>query len=406
MRSSDTRGRNGLSESGRRGSKGLKLRIAKQLPPLPTSAVQLSAQTSALYSPQLWQAAGQLQQRLSCDRDLYFPELAVSAPGVKQLPEDGAIDVQQGKRAKLAGGQYRRGSFREAAASDSTPPSTPYRPSRSAAAEERANSNAITSSSSSQDLSQLHQRRQSAVNVIDHDVAWPMVISNKRRRSSRLRRSNWQQWQLILSGLEVAAPESSGVCYQEPAVPDLAAGARLLAQQQQQLLAAAGQHVQQSACDHATGVADAQQQQDCTHLDVQQQDQAPPHGSVRATVLQMHPPAPKGQAVDQAACGKGLPGKPAAGDASPGHESQASEMTYMQDSPHAAAAQLNSWPSTSTESDCQGQQLECDVLHKHSLVVAVADSVGGMAAAAAVASRGCVHLSSPESPSSPFQGVA
>lgn len=52
-RSPEARARNGLADSGRRGSKGLKLRIAKQLPPLPTPTGQAPVQASPLYSPQV-----------------------------------------------------------------------------------------------------------------------------------------------------------------------------------------------------------------------------------------------------------------------------------------------------------------------------------------------------------------
>lgn len=354
---------------------------------------------------QLWQASGQLQQRLTCDRKLYFPESAVLIPVLKQLPDDSVVEAQQGKRAKLAGGQYRRSSFRESA-SDGTPPSTPYRPSRSGAVDERTQSNPIASSSSSQDMTHLQERRQSACSV--DEVAWPLSVPNKRRRSSRTRRSNWQQWCSVLQGVDVATPAGgvADAALQQSVGPE--SGAEALLQQQrlqlQQLLLQ--QHdICRFGKQHEIMQLDTQQQ------DVQQQDQAQPASCARVAALNMQPPAPRTAAVDHVVVAGAGVVKAAAGDASPGHEtSQGSEMTCMQDSPHAVPLQLTSWPSTSSDSDCQGQAPDGDVVHKSGLVVAIAAGVGVSAAATAAAvvaaaHRSSGHHSTPESPSSAFNGV-
>lgn len=374
--------------------------------------VDLRASLSCLLSClQLWQASGQLQQRLTCDRDLYFPDSAVTGPVAKQVPEEGPADVQQGKRAKLAGGQYRRGSFREAAASDSTPPGTPYRPSRSAAAEERVNSNAMASSSSSQDLGQSQQQRTSSGTAWDCEPAWPLVVPNKRRRSTRLRRSQWQQWQSVLQDLDAAAsPDcTADVGGEQSGTAMRASGSgALLEQQQQHILVYRQQQPQQPGDEtHQPSTLSGRcQQQECMQVDVQHQDQARVLATCTpAGLLQMQPPAPKAAASEHCLTGK-LVLRPVAGDASPGHEtSQASEMTCMQESPHAVAVLLSSWPSTSTDSDCQGQLAECDAPHKLSHAAGKTAVMIGSKAAVSVGNTLPGQVFSPESPSSPFQGA-
>lgn len=362
---------------------------------------------------QLWAASGHLHQRLTCDRDLYYPELAVSGPILKQVPADSGCDVQQGKRAKLAGGQYRR-SFREAAsACDSTPPGTPYRPGRQQQQqqqpplEERAYSIAFATTSSSSSYDTGHVRRQSACSALadreGDSIIWPIVVHTKKHRSSRRRRTQWQHWPPALQGL--AAGDAASAAFAVPGLPQPLLECGL--QQLQQVLPRQGPQ------------AEWQQQQ----ADLQQEVQAGTAGGLHA------PPAtPLHQAAVQeiaaafpstasvisgrVAAAADLKAKVAAvaaaakskvaavgGDVSPGHEaSQLSDATVCGDSPRAVAgAVLSSWPSSSTESDCQAQHHECDGTHKAATVAAVA-------AAAGKRPLGGPSVS-PESPSSPLHEV-
>lgn len=356
---------------------------------------------------QLWQASGQMQQRLSCERGLYFPELSGSAPVAKQLPDESAVDVQQGKRVKLAGGQHRRASFRDAAG-DSTPPGTPHRRSRTSG-EERF-SIVFTSSSSSQDFSQLQQRKELLVSTSESDTVWPLVVPSKRRRGSRLRRTDWDRWQMVvLHGVDVETVSpvnrSSG--------HDIALGAEGAAQpllqqqqqQQQQLLAHNEQQLQQLLHSQQQHSAAEEQQTGEQQIQAQQQQvHVGQHCCVETAVLPMQPPAPKSANPDSSVSIQVAAGKLVLGDVSPGHEtSQSSEMTCMQESPSAAAAPLNSWPSSSTDSDCQGQPHVLDAVQKPGVLAGGA--AGCVSALLAADNQLPGQSDSPRSPSSPYHGV-
>jgi hypothetical protein len=118
---------------------------------------------------------------------------------------------------------------------------------------------------------------------------------------------------------------------------------------------------------------------------------------------QMQPPAPKAGVAEQSLTGSLI--KQTAGDASPGHEtSQASELTCMQESPHAVAVVISSWPSSSTDSDCQGQPPDCDALRNPRCAALEAATITGAQGAEGSTLTGQVF--SPESPSSPFNAKA
>jgi hypothetical protein len=355
---------------------------------------------------QLWAASGHLQQRLHCDRELYFPGLVVMGPLVKQMPADSGIDAQQGKRAKLASGQYRR-SFRDAPC-DSTPPGTPFKPSRQqqyeqqqqqlqcdvpqpAALEERLLNQAFasTSSSSSHEPRQFYRQPMYGAAVAEADcdsIDWPLLVTSKQKRSSRLRRSQWQQWPSVLQGL---ADDNSSTAAAASAAADRAAGQQ---QQQQQALLSCGlqqlvapMQLDQQQPVHVAAV-DAVQAAPAALQCVQQcavREIAAAFPSKAGSVL-----APDAKPV-AAACS----------DVGPGHEtSQSSELTVCRDSPRGAAgAALSSWPSSSTESDCQAHVQDCDGVHKAATVSA--------APAAAVEAAGKRPQASPESSSWPLHGV-
>jgi hypothetical protein len=360
---------------------------------------------------QLWAASGHLQQRLHCDRELYFPGLVVMGPLVKQMPADSGVDAQQGKRAKLASGQYRR-SFRDAPC-DSTPPGTPYKPSRQqqqqqhepqqqqqqqqapqfehvplpVALEERLLNQAFASTSSSSSHEPCHLHRQSMCGTVVaepdcNSIEWPIIVNSKQKRSSRLRRSHWQRWPAVLQDLR----DDSDSAAAGTAAADSAAGQR----QQQVLL----------PCRLQQLVSPMQ-------LDEQQPVQVVAGGLVQQAPAAVH-------CVQQCAVREiaaAFPSKANVGaDAklataatsgvSPGHEtSQSSELTVCRDSPRAVAGvALSSWPSSSTESDCQAHLHEFDGVHK---VTAAAAAV----AAAGADTAGKRPQASPESASWPLHGV-
>lgn len=410
MRSSETRPRNGLADAGRRTSKTLKLRLAKQVPgPHVSSAsgeapVQPQAAASLLYSQQLWAASGHLQQRLHCDRELYFSGLVVMGPLVKQMPADSGVDAQQGKRAKLASGQYRR-SFRDAPC-DSTPPGTPFKPIRQQqqqheqqlqfehvpppmALEDRLLSQAFatTSSSSSHEPRQLHRQSMCDTVVAEADcdsIEWPIHVSSKQKRSSRLRRSQWQQWPSVLQDLgqdngaaaaSAAADSAAGQCQQQ-LLPSCGL---------QQLVAPMQPYEQQPVQVAASGVV--------------QQAPAAAHCVQQCAVREIAAAFPSKASVGLAADAK--PAAAASSDISPGHEtSQSSELTVCRDSPRAVAGvALSSWPSSSTESDCQAHLHEYDGVHKAAAAAAAAGAAAGADAA------GKRPQASPESASWPLHGV-
>jgi hypothetical protein len=374
---------------------------------------------------QLWAASGQLQQQLHCDRELYFPGLVVLGPLVKQVPADSSADAQQGKRSKLASGQYRR-SFRDAPC-DSTPPSTPYKPGRQQqqqlepqqfepqqfelqqqqhhhevcrppmALEERLLSQAFacTSSSSSMGPGQLHRQSTcngTAVPEADCDsVEWPIHVPNKQKRSSRSRRTVLQQWPPVLQ--DCGADSSIAA-----AAADAAAGSAAGQCQQQVLLPCALQQLV------APMQVDEQQPILVASAGVVQPAPAALHCVQQCVVREIAAAFPSKARAGLAADAKAA--SAARGDVSPGHEtSQSSDMTVCRDSPRAVAGvALSSWPSSSTESDCQVHMHDFDGVHK-----AAAAAVAAVAAAAAAVdttvAAGTRPQASPESASWPVNGV-
>jgi hypothetical protein len=364
---------------------------------------------------QLWAASGQLQQQLHCDRELYFPGLVVLGPLVKQVPADSSADAQQGKRTKLASGQYRR-SFREALC-DSTPPGTPFKPGRQqqqqyeaqqqcelqqqhdlvrppVALEERLLSQAFasTSSSSSMGPGQLHRQSVSGAAVPEADcdsVEWPIHVPSKQKRSSRSRRTALQQWPPVL--------QDHGYDGSSVAAADAAAGSAAGQHQQQVLLPCALQQLV------APMQVDEQQPVHVASAGVVQPAPAALHCVQQCAVREIAAAFPSKASVGLAADVKAATA--ASGDVSPGHEtSQSSEMTVCRDSPRAVAGvALSSWPSSSTESDCQVHMHDFDGVHK-----AGAAAVAAVSAAAAVdtaVAAGKRPQAVPESASWPVNGV-
>jgi hypothetical protein len=257
------------------------------------------------------------------------------------------------------------------------------------ALEERLLSQAFasTSSSSSMGPGQLHRQSASGTAVPEADcdsVEWPLHVPNKQKRSSRSRRTALQQWPPALQDL---GDDSSSI-----AAADAAAGSAAGQRQQQVLLPCALQQLT------APMQVDEQQPVYVAAAGVVQPAPAALHCVQQCAVREIAAAFPSKASASLAADVKAATA--AGGDVSPGHEtSQSSEMTVCRDSPRAVAGvALSSWPSSSTESDCQVHMHDFDG-GVHKAAVSAAAAVNTAVAA------GKRPQALPESASWPANGV-
>lgn len=378
MRSSDgSRARVAGGDGVKRTARTLKIKLARHLLPCHSPVDVGAAETSVLYSSQLWQATGNQQVQASCDRSLFFPD-SRTHPQLKQLPAEG-WDPHASKRARPCNGHVRH----RYCADDGSPRSTSHKQPR---AQESFLTRPAAAGGAVPQSTQTAQQQRLESETWDHPVpCWNMGTKRKRGRRSRL--AAVCQWARVI---EESPQVSSGTSAPQPEfeadpmemLSMVAAALREQEQQaQQEQQRQEQQQQQQKSMDvdqpvpevsttaaavaatfcreqqqqaSSSGRGPVQQQQVWESLVVvgalgcqqaQVQELPPCKAAGRAAAVGKQPPLEEQQLRDQS-CKDNL-----ASPVSPVETSQSSDLTCHADSPRPVTVPLTSWPSSSTEGD-------------------------------------------------------